>query len=391
MGLRGGLPGTALNCGGGENRTCTKVHEAITYCNGFKQRYDDRHAVLPARPRLKGDTMEYALEGYGYSVARVVRGMLSQRQGAHGESLSSRDDHLLALLEADFTTFPESVVKRLIGALWRDADPQHAFKQPPELLSTLRTHGHRGRVNGLMWRVASATKATFDALRRVLQLRLTVCSIEKDDRGAERLLLGVYSPSLTADVRVNDPVSAGVLVALHSERGGGSCRLEVVPRVYRKICQNGAIVFVEDAPAREVPQGVLWGSEALEPLVAELEPMISACLDEKAFALAVSSFRRSAAEPIEDTALAASLGGRLSPEVERAVLARYRTGGDFTRWGLLNAVTAEARTAPSALMVKLERLGGTLARRPAAVGAHEVLMAHSMQPLPRDLKKPAAA
>ena len=55
--------------------------------------------------------------------------------------------------------------------------------------------------------------------------------------------------------------------------------------------------------------------------------------------------------------LPASLGIRTSADLEAASL---------TRWGLANAVMAEARTAPSALMLELERLGGELRSSPPA-------------------------
>jgi hypothetical protein len=332
-------------------------------------------------------TMEYALQGYGYSIARVVRSELARRKGEHEQGFTSMDRVLSTLLDDSRGDLPESLLERMLKPLLKD----YHLQSPPELLSSLRAAGPPGEMNNLMWRVASATKAAFDALRRVMELRLTICSLEKTDRGDEDLLLGVYSPSLTADVRVNDPVSAGVMVALHTERGGGGCRLEVVPRVYRKVCQNGTIVFVENAPAREFAQALLWKSEALELLMPELARMIHACLDANGFALTVSGFRRAAAEPLDDAALGASLGGHLSPEVERAVLTRYRASGEFTRWGLLNAVTAEARTAPSALMLNLERLAGALTARVATVGAHSMLMGYSPQLRPQPLKKPAAA
>jgi hypothetical protein len=313
--------------------------------------------------------MEYALDGYGFSAVRILRGMLSQGPEAGRERLSPRLEALLPELERDPGVFGEDLVSSVVEYFLRDS--LSSFEPPPEMLSTLRSLGPYGPVNGLALRVASATKAAFDVFRRAMQLQLTVCSLETGERGDEHMLLSVYSRALTAEVQVNDEVSAGVLVALHGDPGMGGYQLEVLPRVYRKVCQNGAIVFLRNAPARKLDLSWLLGSEALEPLAHELEHTIRACFDAKAFEAAVNSFRQSANEPLEDRGLEDSLMDQLGPSVGKAVRQRYRTGGMFTRWGLLNAVTAEARTAPSELMLKLERLGGELAKQSTGVSAYE--------------------
>ncbi|PTL76543.1 hypothetical protein [Vitiosangium sp. GDMCC 1.1324] len=310
--------------------------------------------------------MEYALDGYGYSVVRVLRDMLRHRQ-SDGEKVN--DSWAEALLRAIESGRSEDIIVKSLSRLLL-GDEQPAFEQPPELLSTLRSLGHHGPLNGLALRVASAAKIAFDVFQHTLKPRIAVCSIEKGDRGDEHMLLGMYSPTLTADVRVGDSVAAGVLVALHGEPGGGGCRLEVLPRMYRKVCQNGAIVFLEDARSHELHLHRHLLSEAVEPLAHVLEQMIRACFDATVLEPAVDSFQRSANEPLGDGGLAESLVSGLSPGVMQAVLNRYRTEGDFTRWGLLNAVTAEARTAPSGLLLQLERLGGELARQSVAMRVH---------------------
>jgi hypothetical protein len=52
------------------------------------------------------------------------------------------------------------------------------------------------------------------------------------------------------------------------------------------------------------------------------------------------------------------------------VLRRYQSAGDLTRWGLVNAVTAEARGATSELALHLEQLGTELAFRSVARSEH---------------------
>jgi hypothetical protein len=310
--------------------------------------------------------------------------MLAQTPSEDSRDSDEMTEMILQLLDDDFRRRNEGFVETMSSLLLDDR--QRALEEPPELLSTLGALGHRGPLNGLALHVASATKAAFDVIRQALQPRLSVCSIEKGAGGDEHLLLSVYSPRLTADIGVNDTVAAGVLVALHGEPGGVQCRLEVLPRLYRKICQNGAIVSSGVAPGYELNLQRLLRSKSLKPLTHALVRAIRACFDPKGFEAAVNSFQRSASEPI-DAGSAHLLVGGLSPEVRQAVLQRFSAEGDFTRWGLLNAVTAEARTASSGLMLTLERLGGELARQSVAPAARQA----GTSGLPHAKKRLAAA
>jgi hypothetical protein len=298
----------------------------------------------------------------------------------------------LRLLEPDFNRHMDDLVEKLLKVLL----PKSRFEPPPELLSTLRPLGRRGPVNGLALRVASATKAAFDALRRGLELRITACSLEAEPQRREHLLLGVYSPTLVAEVRANDCVAAGALVALSGEPGHGY-RLEVLPRVYRKICQNGLILFEGTAPARALDPRLLLEGEAPEPLARAIEQLLRDCFNEREFGMAIDRFREGASEPVDPGDLADSLSDRLGPEIEQSVHERFIADRDFTRWGLVNAVTAEARTAPGGLMLELERLGGALAALPAARGLAirgapwtDASLLASTARSPRHRKKPAA-
>ena len=79
--------------------------------------------------------MEYALDGYGYSAARLLRSMLAQRRSEGGESLHSRAEVLLQLLEHGSGLHSEHTVKAVSRILLGDQLP--AFEPPPELLATL--------------------------------------------------------------------------------------------------------------------------------------------------------------------------------------------------------------------------------------------------------------
>lgn len=98
-----------------------------------------------------------------------------------------------------------------------------------------------------------------------------------NEQAAEHLVLGVYSPSLTETIRVDDTVAAGVMVALHGDPGG-DYRLEVLPRIYRKVCQNGMVIYRGKARSHEVEPEVLEDQWAPDRLVAAIKRQIAACL-----------------------------------------------------------------------------------------------------------------
>lgn len=314
--------------------------------------------------------MEYALDGHGYSRARVyLAHILSKRQGAErGAWMGRRLDRLLRTLDA----VPAQ----------REPPPGG----PPSLLATLRSRSPAGPIDGRALVVATAVKAVFDDLHtQGNELCVAQCSIETSELHREHMLIGAYFPALTADVQPNDSVAAGAMISL---RGGPAeeCHLEVFPRIYRKICTNGTVQFSEHAAARELPSELLWRSDPQGPLVAAIAQAIRDCLAPGAFEEAVQNFRRSASEELRPADVAFFLRhltdlavGALPREVASTILRRFLDQRDLTRWGLLNAMTAEARVAPSALQLTLERLGGTLPMV-SARGARNLLPSRLVAP-----------
>jgi hypothetical protein len=175
------------------------------------------------------------------------------------------------------------------------------------------------------------------------------------------------------------------MIALHGDPDG-ECRLEVLPRVYRKICTNGLVQFSEHGAAREIPPQLLWCADLRRPLVEAIVQAIRGCLDPDVFEAAVQGLRRTASEHLRMVdAIALVRNVALPREAMRAVLRRFRHARDLTRWGLINAVTAEARTVPSTLQLALERSGGTLAGPPPRRQIPP-MHAHGM---PAPVKRPA--
>jgi hypothetical protein len=329
--------------------------------------------------------VEYALEGHGYSVARVVRGVL------HAEGLTGPELHFVdsIMQRIEATPRDEDADLKMLGRMVREvrhaarsrlaagrgaakdapspaaASPggdELTLEAPPGLLSTLRPLSSNGPLEGFALRTAAAAKGVFDKLGPEMGLQVTQCTLEKNEAGDEDMLIGVHWPARSADVRPNDRVSGGVLIALRRDHLG-AYRLQALPRLYRKVCQNGMVMPLRDVSIHEIDPRPLFASPDNFPLAVALEKATRACLDHTMFEWAAERCRRSAGEDTGPSAtpLASLLESRLRPQVLWAVHRRYAMARDFTRWGMVNAVTAEARTAPSALMLRLERVGGELA------------------------------
>lgn len=215
-------------------------------------------------------------------------------------------------------------VERLHGLRRGGASPG---RERPDLLEALP-----GGSSDRAW-VAQAAEALEARRRRSRHLALLRCEWERD--GGPFVAISAHDPSLGGAVRLRDTVSAG-FVAIRD--GGG---LRVLPRIYRKICANGAVVFLRE------------GKEALAT-EGNVGAAIEACFGQRDFEEVVRTFRRAARTPLPDPAALLARARAASPPAE--VLARFEREGDRTAWGLINAATAAAREEPDfRLRVERER------------------------------------
>ncbi|MBI4879472.1 MAG: hypothetical protein HY812_07400 [Planctomycetes bacterium] len=135
--------------------------------------------------------------------------------------------------------------------------------------------------------------------------------------------VAAMTPRSAGSVRKGDDVCAGF--AALSE-GGGEVR--IVPRVYRMVCQNGQVV----------PHAHLAEVQAC---FAPVREMVSLCLAGRTLDEFVREARALASIPVDDPEVWLS---RVDPMVEaRRVVERFEEEGDPSAWGLVNAITAEAR------------------------------------------------
>jgi hypothetical protein len=184
----------------------------------------------------------------------------------------------------------------------------------------------------------------------------------------ERFYLRAVFPGMVKDVRVGDAVQWGVQIR-NSEVGAAQFAIESF--LLRLVCTNGMVV-AKVMSARHVGKrlGENLSDEAIQAddhafwLAARDE--LRSSLDEAAFEAVVDKLRETTegekiTSPIAATKrLASTLS--LTEEEHEAVLLNLSQGGDMTRWGALNAVTATATTVENFDRgVELEEAGWAIA------------------------------
>lgn len=156
--------------------------------------------------------------------------------------------------------------------------------------------------------------------RRSPRLALLRCEWVRDGDGF--VAISACDGGLARAVRTGDSVSAG-FVAIRDGDG-----LRVLPRIYRKACANGAVVFVGEE------------SDALAG-AGDVAEAVEACFGKPALEGTVGRLRRAARTPVPSPA-ALLVRARVAGEAAE-ILAAFETAGDRTAWGLINAATAAAR------------------------------------------------
>jgi hypothetical protein len=186
---------------------------------------------------------------------------------------------------------------------------------------------------------------------------LKIASIGLTD---SRLYIKVVNERMQLDVKVGDPVQAGVIVS-NSEIGLGSIRIE--PLVYRLACTNGMAIpekgmkkyhtgraFENDEEAYEIFTDETKQAED-KALLLKVRDMVHAATSEALFAQIVDQMRESTerkieGNPVEAVQVLADKFSMNKPE-QSSVLTHLIQGGDLTAYGLLNAITRTAQDMES--------------------------------------------
>lgn len=176
----------------------------------------------------------------------------------------------------------------------------------------------------------------------------------------ERMYIKVVNPRLQTEVTPGDIVQSGILIT-NSEVGYGSMAIQ--PLVYRLVCTNGMVV--NDAATRRYHIGrgnqagedySLYSDETLKAddraLMLKVQDTVRAAVDQVRFEKVVKMMREAKEAKITTTdipqmvELAATDFGMTKKE-STGILDHLIHGGEFSLYGLSNAVTRAAQDVES--------------------------------------------
>lgn len=202
--------------------------------------------------------------------------------------------------------------------------------------------------------------------------------VESTELTERRLYIKAVTERIALEVKKGDIVQAGIVIS-NSEVGCGSVKVE--PMIFRLVCSNGLIAA--DASMRRYHVGRMT-SEG--DLATEFFRDETRQADDKAFWMKVrdtidGAFRQDVFERIVSRMrIAANEGISNDPIVavevvekkfglqtteRNGVLKHLLSGGDLTKWGMVNAITRAAEDVPDYdRATELERLGGAVLELP---------------------------
>ncbi|MBQ3336398.1 MAG: DUF932 domain-containing protein, partial [Selenomonadaceae bacterium] len=203
--------------------------------------------------------------------------------------------------------------------------------------------------------------------------------IESCEVTPSHLYIKVVNRRVKAEVRVGDVVQAGFVVS-NSEVGLGSLRVE--PLVLRLVCKNGLICKDLAQKKYHVGRQVNESSDSAYELYSEetlaqddraffmkVQDVVRAAVDEAKFSLTVDRMREATQIPLKhDPVKAVELLAdkfQLTENERGDILRQLFMGGDNSRYGLVNAVTAASKIAKTYERgTDLERIGGEILSLP---------------------------
>lgn len=185
------------------------------------------------------------------------------------------------------------------------------------------------------------------------------------------MYLRLVNPTVQRAIRVGDVVQSGIEIK-NSEVGNG--QLEVSPFVWRLVCSNG-MVMPRAISTRHVGRRIteddlnlqLYSNETLraddKAYFLKVRDVIRGTLTQARFDQIVQPLIDAIDGPkIFDPPSSVEHLGKtfdLTKGEQESVLRNLATGGDLSRWGTANAITAAAKSAESFdRLAELERIGG---------------------------------
>jgi len=204
-------------------------------------------------------------------------------------------------------------------------------------------------------------------------------SVESCEVTPTRMYLKVINKKVKAEVAVGDVIIAGFVIS-NSEVGLGSLRVE--PLVFRLVCKNGLIckdyaqkryhvgkqVNLSEDSAYEIYRDETIAQDD-KTFFMKVQDVVRSAVDESKFLMTVAKLREAKEIPLKNQPVKAVelLADKFQlTENERGdILRQLFIGGDSSRYGLVNAVTAASKIAKSYdRATELERIGGEILSLP---------------------------
>lgn len=204
--------------------------------------------------------------------------------------------------------------------------------------------------------------------------------ITSSDVTDTRLYIQARLPRVEGEVRKGDPVQAGLIIT-NSEVGLGA--IDIRPMIYRLVCTNGMVsgTTVKEGRMRKTHLGgqvladdnIQYRAETHQAmdraLMEQIRDAIRQLSDPAQFQRLMDQMRTAAEGDAVTNPIKAveALGKAYAlPKLEQdSILESLIRDQDYTRWGVLNAVTRQANDAASYdRAVELEALGGQVLNMP---------------------------
>lgn len=270
----------------------------------------------------------------------------------------------------------------------------HWFQNAPEK-RMLRTINHDSNIARAFLSERYRPLDNYDLAAIVIpKLQEAGCEVHSSEITEQRFYIQASTPRIQAIIDQNvkigthnsikRTVQAGVIIG-NSEVGCGSIFVE--PIMYDLVCTNGLILqrTLKKHHVGRKSEGELMGDEASYELFsdatrqlddkafwAKVGDVVNASLDQIKFDANIERLRKTqeqvlAEKPkeVEEVVEVTASRFNFNDEEKGALLLHFAQGGDFSKYGLINAVTRTAEDVQSYdRAVELERLGGQIIELP---------------------------
>lgn len=205
------------------------------------------------------------------------------------------------------------------------------------------------------------------------------CKIVSAELTERRLYIKAVTDKVSIEVKKGDVVQAGIVIS-NSEIGCGGVRVE--PMIYRLVCLNGMIAPDYALKKYHIGRGLAGDEDGAEELYQDstrqaddkvfwmkVRDIVAGSLQKDVFERIAARVTESASEqmsgdPVKVIEMAQKKFG-LSDSERGGVLKHLISGGDLSRWGMVNAITRVSQDVESYdRATDLERLGGQVLELP---------------------------